>query len=93
MTEQLEPSQQQQGDEVAHVQAVGGRIEAGVDGDRALAESLAQSVEVGVVVHQPACRQIVEDFVAGPGLLGHGGHSPATRRLGPFGYERRSPAQ
>jgi hypothetical protein len=87
VAEELEPTQQEQRYEVAHVQAVGGGVEARIDRDRALAQASTEGIEVGVVVHQASGQQVFEDLVAGPaGLLGHGGHSPATRRFGPFGY-------
>ena len=49
------------GHQVAHVQAVGGGVEAGIEGDRPGLEPLAQGARVGGVVDQPAGGQVVED--------------------------------
>ena len=60
----LEPAQQQQGHQVADVQAVGGGIEAGVERDRALGQPPTQLVGVGAVRHQLSGGQVVQDGVA-----------------------------
>ena len=49
------------GHQVAHVEAVGGGVEAGVDRDRALAQPVAERVRVGGVVEQAPGLQVVED--------------------------------
>ena len=64
VTEQLEPAQQQERDQVADVQAVGGGVEAGVDRDRALVEARPEGLEVGGVVEQAPGLQVVEDVGA-----------------------------
>ena len=58
------------------MQAVGGRVEADVERHRTALEPLAQRVEVGVVLHQPAREQVVDD-----GGAPHAG-SVARPRLG-----------
>ena len=61
MAELLEPPQQQQGHEVADMQAERRGIEAGVDRDRPLGEAGSQGVGVGRIVDQTAGEEIVED--------------------------------
>ena len=58
---ELEAAEQQQRHEIADVQAVGRRIEADVERHRPALEALAQRVEVGVILNQPARQQVVDD--------------------------------
>ena len=57
----LEPPQQQEGHQVADVQAVGGGVEAGVDRHRALVEARPEGLGIGGVVEQATRLQVVED--------------------------------
>ena len=61
MPGELEAPQQQQRHEVADVQAVRGRVEPDVERDGPAVEPLAQRVEVGVILHEPAREQVVDD--------------------------------
>jgi hypothetical protein len=94
VAEQLEAAQQQQRHQVAHVQAVGRRVEAGVDRDRSLPQAGPQELEVGVVLYETARREVVDDLVAcSRRLLTHAGHFLAPLAPGPFGNVTRGPAQ
>lgn len=61
MSEKLEPAKQQQWDQIAHMEAVGGRVKAGVDRYRALSESIAERIDGGGVVDQTTSVEIFED--------------------------------
>ena len=54
MAQQLKPAQRQQRHQVAHVQAVGGRVEPAVEGDRARADAFGQLRRVRAIRQQPA---------------------------------------
>ena len=57
----LEPLGGEDLDQVAHVQAGRGRVEAHVEADAALGQRLAQGVEVGRVGDEAAPLEVVED--------------------------------
>ena len=61
MTEILKATQQQQRHEIADVEAVGGRVETAIQGDRACLEPGPERSVVGGVLDQAASRQVVED--------------------------------
>ena len=63
MARQLEPAQNEQADQVAEVEAVGGRIEADVKGDRGRAgrEQPFQFLAIGHVGDQPAPMKVLKD--------------------------------
>ena len=58
---ELEAAQEQDRHEVAHCQAVGGRVEAIVEHDRPGGEALGEAVEVGDLVDQAAKFEIGYD--------------------------------
>ena len=58
---ELEAPEQQQRHEIADVQALGRRVEADVERHRPALETLAQRVEIGVILNQPARQQVVDD--------------------------------
>jgi hypothetical protein len=57
----LESPQDEQADEVADVQALGRRVAAVVDADRACGEAAGEGLAVGAVVHQAAGGEVVEE--------------------------------
>ena len=61
MSEQLESAKQQERDQIAHMEAVGGRVKAGVHRDGALPESLTKRIDGGGVVDQATSIEIFED--------------------------------
>ena len=69
----LEATQQEQRDQVAHVQRGRRRIESGVQRDRALGQSGPQRLEVGVVLDEAPGGQIIEHGVR------HGRHCARPR--------------
>ena len=85
LAEELETPQEQQRHQVADVQAVGRRVEAGVDRDRSLPQAVPQDLEIGVVVNQTATTR--SSMISSPvpvASLAHGGHfSRAARPPGP----------
>ncbi len=56
----LEAPQHHQAEEVADVEAVGGRVEADVDGDRTVGEARGQRVAIGGVVDEAASVEVGE---------------------------------
>ncbi len=61
MSRVLEAAQQQERHEVPDVQAVGGRIEADVEHEGTLVEARAQRGEIGVILHEAARQDVVDD--------------------------------
>ena len=61
MTGVLKAPEGQEGHKVAHVQAVGRRIEPAIKGHRTSIETLPQRLAVGTVLHQAPGQQVVED--------------------------------
>ncbi|CAB4619725.1 unannotated protein [freshwater metagenome] len=61
MTEELEPTQQQERDQIAHMEAVGSRVESGVHRNRALLKSFAKGIDCSGVVDQTTSIEIFED--------------------------------
>ncbi|RPK41748.1 hypothetical protein EES40_20220 [Streptomyces sp. ADI93-02] len=86
----LEPAHGEHLHQMADVQARRGRVEAAIEGDRAVRESLAQCVLVGGLGEQPAPLQLVDDVRHGRFLLAgvrwsvrsvYGGHTPRLTEL------------
>ena len=55
----LEAAQGEEGDQVAHVKAVGRGVEAGVKGRRTFGEALGQRIEIGAVGIEAAPMELV----------------------------------
>ncbi len=94
MPELLEPTQKEQGDEIADMETVGRGIETGVDADGAAAQSLSQRIGVGRVMDQAAGGEVVKDVGwAHSGQLSPIGHphsnpsAPSTGGSGAVGQQ------